>query len=100
MKPEVTAIFDDLNAYRNFCVQFGRRFDERALYNVNDSNWQDYQQFKEGNRIRNHWNFDRSQMNKRNGNNSYNNNNNNNQRRNNNYNGPKRNFKTFTKEIR
>jgi hypothetical protein len=91
MKPEVTAIFDDLNAYRNFCVQFGRRFDERALYNVNDSNWQDYQQFKD---------FDRSQMNKRNGNNSYNNNNNNNQRRNNNYNGPKRNFKTFTKEKR
>lgn len=84
MKSEVSTIFDDLDSYRQFCVQFGRVFNEQALYNQRDNNWRDYLQFKEGNRIRNHWNYDRSQMNKRlNGDN-----------RRNNRNGPKRNFKT------
>jgi len=85
MKSEVSTIFDDLDSYRRFCVQFGRVFNEHALYNQRDNNWRDYLQFKEGNRIRNHWNYDRSQMNKRlNGDN----------KRHNNRNGPKRNFKT------
>lgn len=32
MKPEVTQIFDDLDTYRQFCVDYGYVFDERDLY--------------------------------------------------------------------
>jgi hypothetical protein len=32
MKPEVTQIFDDLDAYRQFCADYGYPFDERDLY--------------------------------------------------------------------
>ena len=32
MKPEVNQIYDDLDAYREFCVKQGYNFDERHLY--------------------------------------------------------------------
>ena len=32
MKPEVKQIFDDLDAYREFCVEQGYNYDERHLY--------------------------------------------------------------------
>jgi hypothetical protein len=41
----VSKIFDDLDAYRDFC-RFegeGRVFDEKALYNKKDANWQAYE---------------------------------------------------------
>ena len=71
---DVVKIFDDLDSYRKFCVQFGRVYDEKALYNIKDENWIDYEAFKEGKRIRNHWNFARSQLNKQNNNFKRNNN--------------------------
>ena len=33
MKPEVRNIFEDLEVYRQFCVDYGYTFDERHLYN-------------------------------------------------------------------
>lgn len=42
----VKKVFDDLDAYRDFC-RFGpdgRIFDERALYNRKDRNWQAYEE--------------------------------------------------------
>ena len=32
MKPEVRDIFEDLEHYREFCVEYGYVFDERHLY--------------------------------------------------------------------
>jgi hypothetical protein len=32
MKPEVSKIFDDLDAYRDYCRENMLRFDERDLY--------------------------------------------------------------------
>ena len=42
MKPEVNQIFDDLEKYREFCVQYGHPFDERHLYNEKTP-WGDFQ---------------------------------------------------------
>jgi hypothetical protein len=33
MKPEVAQIFSDLEAYKQFCVDYGYPYDERNLYN-------------------------------------------------------------------
>ncbi len=46
--PTVAKIFDDLEAYRDYC-RFegeGRVFDERALYNKKDWNWQAYEKWQ------------------------------------------------------
>ena len=32
--PKVRAILDDLEKYRNFCVDFGYKFDEAHLYDM------------------------------------------------------------------
>ena len=48
--PVVKKVFDDLDAYRDFC-RFegdGRVFDERSLYNSRDYNWQAYERFVSG----------------------------------------------------
>ena len=34
MKPEVTDIFEDLEKYQAFCVDYGRSYDEKELYNA------------------------------------------------------------------
>jgi hypothetical protein len=43
-KPEVIDIFDELDKYREFCVQFGRVYDEREMGNERSQNWIDYQE--------------------------------------------------------
>jgi hypothetical protein len=46
--PVVNKVFNDLDAYRDFC-RFegdGRVFDEKALYNNRDYNWQAYLKFQ------------------------------------------------------
>jgi hypothetical protein len=43
--PPVNKIFDDLDKYRDFCRFEGKVFDERALYNDNDRNWQAYKKY-------------------------------------------------------
>jgi hypothetical protein len=32
--PKVAQIFDDLDKYRDFCVDFGYKFDEATLYDM------------------------------------------------------------------
>ena len=34
--PQVHKIFDDLDKYRSFCVEYGYRYDESTLYNMAD----------------------------------------------------------------
>jgi hypothetical protein len=44
--PAVNKVFNDLDAYRDYCRFEGKVFDEAALYNKEDSNWQAYQKYQ------------------------------------------------------
>jgi len=44
--PPVNKIFDDLDRYRDFCRYEGKVFDERALYNDGDRNWEAYKKYQ------------------------------------------------------
>ena len=54
MKPEVNQIFDDLDKYRQFCVQYGHPFDERHLYNEK-SPWGEFHKSLRGREPRISW---------------------------------------------
>lgn len=43
--PVVNKIFDDLDEYLNWCRSEGKMYDEAALYNKDDSNWQQYEKY-------------------------------------------------------
>ena len=43
--PDVNQIFDDLDAYRDWCRYEGKRFDERDLYNGRSDLWHQYQRY-------------------------------------------------------
>jgi len=44
--PTVAKIFADLEAYKDWCRFEGKVFDEAALYNKKDSNWQAYGKYQ------------------------------------------------------
>jgi len=39
-------VFNDLDAYLDYCRFEGKVFDEKALYNNKDANWQAYQKYQ------------------------------------------------------
>ena len=39
-------VFNDLDKYRDYCRFEGKVFDEKALYNKEDSNWEAYQKWQ------------------------------------------------------
>lgn len=39
-------VFNDLEKYRDFCRFEGKVFNENALYNKEDSNWEAYQKWQ------------------------------------------------------
>ena len=41
-----TKVFNDLDAYRDYCRFEGKVFDEAALYNKQDPNWIAYQKYQ------------------------------------------------------
>lgn len=41
----VNKVFNDLDAYRDYCRFEGKVFDEKALYKRSDPNWQAYQKW-------------------------------------------------------
>jgi hypothetical protein len=43
--PVVNKVFNDLEAYLDYCRFEGKVFDEAALYNKKDTNWQSYQKY-------------------------------------------------------
>jgi hypothetical protein len=57
IKPEVEKIFDDLEQFREFCVEFGHVYDERNLYNYHTTAFQDFSRWREGKHVRNRWYF-------------------------------------------
>ena len=50
--PAVTKIFNDLDLYRDFCRHEGKVFNESALYNKSDKNWQSYEKYRNWLRIK------------------------------------------------
>jgi len=44
--PAVNKVFNDLEAYKDWCRFEGKVFDEAALYKKNDPNWIAYQKYQ------------------------------------------------------
>ena len=57
MKPEVSQIYDDLESYKEFCIDHGRVFNEAALYNERDRDFIDFLKFRERGYAKNQWNW-------------------------------------------
>lgn len=51
---KVGQVFDDLDAYRDFCREHGYKFDERDLYRRGTPYGQ-YERHKRGDPVLNHW---------------------------------------------
>jgi hypothetical protein len=56
--PRVNQIFDDLERYRDFCVEFGYKFDEAHLYNMRNYAYQQYSKFTARKNFKNQWSED------------------------------------------
>jgi hypothetical protein len=54
MKPEVSKIFDDLEAYREFCKEQGYNFNEAHLYNEKTP-WGEMQRVLAGKHPKDNW---------------------------------------------
>jgi hypothetical protein len=54
MKPEVSQIFDELDRYREFCVQYGYPYDERHLYNEKTP-WGEFDRSRRGKYPKMNW---------------------------------------------
>lgn len=56
--PRVTATFDDLEQYLEFCQNFGYRYDERDLYNWKSYAYQQFNKFLQGKPAKDMWFID------------------------------------------
>ena len=53
--PRALAIMEDLDSFRDFCVDYGYRFNESDLYNFKAYAWQQYNKFIQGKNAKNMW---------------------------------------------
>jgi hypothetical protein len=58
-KSTVAQIFNDLDLYRNFCREYGYKFDERDLYSGQSYVWRQYQKSLTGKPVKDQWEADR-----------------------------------------
>jgi hypothetical protein len=58
-KSNVNQIFNDLDLYRNFCRDYGYKFDERDLYSGQSYVWRQYQKSLAGKPVKDQWEVDR-----------------------------------------
>ena len=56
--PRALAIMEDLDLFREFCVDYGYRYNEADLYNFNAYAWQQYYKFTQGKNAKNMWEED------------------------------------------
>lgn len=56
--PRVNEIFDDLDNLREFCQDFGYRFNEADLYNFKSYAWQQFTKHAQGKNAKNMWDED------------------------------------------
>ena len=52
------AAWNDLDRFRNFCVEYGYRFREEDLYNFKTYAWQQYNKWAQGKNTKNMWEED------------------------------------------
>jgi len=53
--PRVTQLFEDLEKYKEFCVDFGYKYDEADLYNQRSYVYRQYTKFATGKNAKNQW---------------------------------------------
>lgn len=53
----VNRVFDDLDAYREFCVEYGYVFDEADLYKRNTT-YAQFERHRRGDYVKNNWQAD------------------------------------------
>jgi hypothetical protein len=53
--PKVRNIFDDLDTYRQFCVDFGYKFDEATLYDMRSYAYRQHQKNLAGKPAKDNW---------------------------------------------
>ena len=56
--PRVAEIFDDLDNFREFCQDFGYRYNEADLYNFKTYAWQQFAKYSTGKNAKNMWSED------------------------------------------
>jgi hypothetical protein len=61
--PQVTRIFDELEAYRGFCVEYGYRFDESTLYDMKSYVYQQFTKFASNKNFKDQWADDARRLN-------------------------------------
>jgi len=64
MKPEVSKIFDDLEQYKKFCVEFGYPYNEAHLGD-DHSPYYDFKRWQNGKNPRDNWTWTIKQMNRK-----------------------------------
>lgn len=57
-KTHINQIFNDLDSYRNFCRDYGYRFNEAELYNQKSYVYRQFQKFVAGKPVKNQWEID------------------------------------------
>ena len=62
MKPEVRNIFEDLEVYKQFCIDYGYVYDERHLYNER-SPYGEFVRYTKGKEPWDHWRSPRRERN-------------------------------------
>lgn len=61
--PAVQQIFGDLEKFKEFCVDWGYKFDERALYDMRNYSYQQYNKAAHGKNFKDQWSEDARKMN-------------------------------------
>ena len=57
-KTNIKQVFNDLDKYRNFCRDYGYRFNEADLYNQKNYIYRQFQKFITGKPVKNQWEID------------------------------------------
>lgn len=57
-KNQINQIFNDLDKYREFCREYGYRFNEADLYNQKNYVYRQFQKFITGKSVKNQWELD------------------------------------------
>lgn len=53
--PKVNELFNDLEAYKSFCVGYGYKFDEATLYDMKNYAYQQFSKFNTHKNFKDQW---------------------------------------------
>lgn len=56
--PKVIQIFEDLELYKEFCVDFGYKFDEATMYDMRSYVFRQFNKCMSGKPVKNNWHED------------------------------------------